>query len=103
MDMRERSFPLTRRARALAAPLIVLGLVWAPSVSQACSQCLATRTRANQIAFIATTVFLSVMPLLVVGGIVLWLRKKIREAAAAEPRRVEAAAPAALRRPAPIA
>jgi hypothetical protein len=80
-----------RTLRRAAAPLLVFVLLYAPSVSHACSQCLATRTRANQLAFIWTTVFLSVAPLLVVGGIALWLRKKVREADAAASR-VEVAA-----------
>ncbi len=75
----------TRFGRALhkaSAPLVVMVLLWAPRVSEACSQCLATRTRENQLAFIWTTVLLSVMPLLVVGGIAFWLRQRLRAAAA---------------------
>jgi uncharacterized membrane protein YhhN len=73
------------RLQKLAAPAIVFLLLLAPSVSQACSQCLATRTRETKIAFIATTVFLSVMPLLLVGAIALWLRKRVREAEERQP------------------
>ena len=66
--------------RKAAAPLVVFALLAAPSVSHACSMCMATRTRENQLAFIWTTVFLSVTPLIAIGGIALWLRRKIRQA-----------------------
>ena len=94
--------------RRLPAPLLVAVLLFAPSVSQACSQCLATRTRENQIAFIATTVFLSIMPLLVAGGIALFLRKRVREMKAREEARAAAREERApepsprITRPAPI-
>lgn len=78
--MRRKLEACSRAATGAATALLVFALLWAPSITHACSQCLATRTRANQLAFIWTTVFLSITPLLVVGGIVLWLRKKIREA-----------------------
>ena len=94
---------LDRWARGAVTTGLVLVLLWAPSISYACSQCLATRTRANQLAFIWTTVFLSVTPLLVIGGILLWLRKKTREADAkqfrAEPQRSDELS--GLARPAP--
>ncbi len=33
----------------------------------------------NRFAFIATTAFLTLFPLAIVGGTVLWLRKRVRE------------------------
>lgn len=66
--------------RKAYAPLLVFALLCAPSVSHACSMCMATRTRENQLAFIWTTVFLSVTPLVAIGGIALWLRHRIRQA-----------------------
>lgn len=80
MALRTKLRRLLDGTRNAAAGLLVLALLWAPSVSQACSQCLATRTRQNQLAFIGTTVFLSLMPLVLVGGIVLWLRRRLQAA-----------------------
>ena len=80
------------RARRTVPPaltaLLALVLAWAPRAAEACSVCMGGREDENQAAFIATTVFLSVLPLALIGGIVFWLRRRLREietARAAEP------------------
>jgi hypothetical protein len=49
-----------------------------PDVAQACPVCFDPRDE-NRMAFLATTIFLSVFPLSLVGGLGLWLRKRSRE------------------------
>jgi hypothetical protein len=63
----------TRRAvyRATLASAIVIS----PRLAQACSVC-ADPEAANRTAFIITTVLLSVLPLLLVGGMVAWLWRR---------------------------
>ena len=90
MAMRTKLRRLLGAARHAATGLLVLALLWAPAASEACSQCLATRSRENQLAFIVTTIFLSIMPLVLVGGIVLWLRRQLK---AAEERPARASLP----------
>ncbi len=60
-------------------PALVLGLVVAfPDQAHACAVCFDPRAE-NRFAFLATTVFLSVLPLSMVGSVGLWLRKRARE------------------------
>ena len=59
-------------------------VVWSPEIAQACSVCSAGRAEASRVAFIGTTIFLSVLPLTVIGLGVLWLRRRLREMEAAD-------------------
>jgi len=49
-----------------------------PEIAEACAVCSAGRDDATRLAFILTTVFLTVLPLCMVGGIVYWLRSRTR-------------------------
>ena len=51
----------------------------APALASACSVCFSAKNRDNQIAYLATTGFLTFLPLLMVGALVLWIRKRSRE------------------------
>lgn len=58
---------------------LVLGLVVAfPDQAHACAVCFDPRAE-NRFAFLATTVFLSIFPLSLVGSVGLWLRRRARE------------------------
>lgn len=48
-----------------------------PAVARACPVCF-DPNEGNRWAFIATTALLSTLPLLMVGGIVLWIRDTLR-------------------------
>lgn len=74
---------LGRTAMRVFAPLLAFGLAWAPRAAEACAVCMGGREDENRAAFIGTTVFLSVLPLALIAGIALWLRKRIREVEAA--------------------
>ena len=52
--------------------------------AQACAVCFSS-TEENRMMFVATTGFLTLTPLLLIGGFVYWLRRKVkaREAARA--------------------
>lgn len=68
-----------RGAALLCAALFgaaLLALV--PDVAHACPVCF-DANEANRDAFVWTTVFMSALPLSIVGGIVLWLRQSARE------------------------
>jgi hypothetical protein len=58
------------KTRALAA-FLAASLV--PTLAHACPVCF-DANEANRTAFIATTVFLSLLPLTMIGAIVLWIR-----------------------------
>lgn len=73
--------------RGRLGALIAAGLVVAPGLAHACAVCSSGREDDVQFAFIATTVFLSVLPLGMLGGAVWWLRRRLREIEAREARR----------------
>lgn len=60
---------------ALAAVLLLLLL---PDAAWACPVCFDPREE-NRVAFLATTIFLSLVPLGMVGGLGMWLRRRARE------------------------
>ena len=66
---------------SLAAFALLLLL---PGVSEACAVCFSGRDE-TPLAFIGTTVLLSFMPILLVGGAVYFLRRRYRELEAALP------------------
>lgn len=83
--------PSTRRGigRLIApAVLALFALVLLPDLAHACPVCFDARDE-NRQAFIATAVFLSVLPLSLVAGAGLWIRRRSREVDAEEARERE--------------
>ena len=76
--VRTRNVRMGRRLGASAAWLLVWLLMAAPSVAEACSKCLSGRSDETKLAYILTTVFLSLLPPLAVGGVVWWLVRRAR-------------------------
>ncbi len=64
-------------AGALAA-LVTLSV----DVARACPSC-ASPLEENRQAFVDTTIFLTVVPLMMIGGLIWWIRRKVRERDAA--------------------
>jgi hypothetical protein len=55
-------------------------LVWAfPAVAWACPVCFAARDEAERLALLATTVFLTSLPVLMIGGIIYWVVRRSSE------------------------
>jgi hypothetical protein len=69
---------VARRLRAALAPGLALGLLLAPRLCLACSKCLSGRSEETKLAYVLTTVFLSVLPPLAVAGVVWWLVRRAR-------------------------
>ncbi|MDP2956377.1 MAG: hypothetical protein Q8N53_08140 [Longimicrobiales bacterium] len=65
-----------RRTWTLALALYLLAVL--PDVGHACAVCFDPREE-NRLAFLATAIFMSLVPLGMVGGLGLWLRKRARE------------------------
>ena len=55
----------------------------APGVAEACAVCFSA-TESNRGAFIGTTVFLTLLPLLMIGSVALYVRRRLREIESAE-------------------
>ncbi len=64
--------------RAIATILAIAVLVSWPKVAAACPVCFDARDK-NRMAFLLTTIFLTLLPLAMIGGIVFWLRRRVRE------------------------
>jgi len=66
---------MSKRLWVLLATLVLLMVV--PDVAHACPVCFDPREE-NRLAFLATTAFMSLFPLSMVGGFGVWLRKRAR-------------------------
>lgn len=60
----------------LREALLALAVWLWPAVSPACAVCFSA-TENNRVAFIVTTFFLTVLPLTMIGGGVLWVRRRM--------------------------
>ncbi len=78
---------MSMRLRTAALALILLAGL--PDVVAACPVCFDPREE-NRLAFIATTAFLSLLPLGMVAGAGLWLRRRVRTLDARELDRLDA-------------
>jgi hypothetical protein len=64
------------------APLLALLLVLAPELARACAVCGAgVDDDQSRLAYLATTIAMSALPLALLGGFLLWLRAKQRRQA----------------------
>jgi len=68
----------------LAAPVIVAVALLAPRVSQACAVC-SFRDDGSQRGYLIGTLFMTLLPFVVIGSIVLVIRHRLRSAEAAQP------------------
>ena len=65
------------RRKARRAALVTMLWLAHPGTATACSVCMSGREDENQLAFILTTVFLTVLPLGLIGSVILHLCVKI--------------------------
>ena len=66
------------RSCAAAVLLAVVIVAWAADLAYACPSC-ASPLEENRQAFVDTTVFLTVLPLMMMGGFIWWIRRKTRQ------------------------
>jgi hypothetical protein len=66
--------------RAIGLAVLALPLLL-PRLASACAVCSAGRDDETRLAFLLTTLFLSVLPLGIVGGAVWWLVRRSRQLA----------------------
>jgi hypothetical protein len=81
------------------AGIIAVLIVWTPRVGAACAVCGAGQEDETRLAFILTTALMTALPLAMLGGLFLWLRKRARaldEAARDEPEPAQSQGPARL-------
>ena len=68
---------MTRLVRSAAA-LAAVGLAWLSDLAYACPSC-ASPLEENRQAFVDTTIFLTLAPLLMLGGLIWWIRRKAKQ------------------------
>jgi cbb3-type cytochrome oxidase subunit 3 len=72
---------MTRTKLVLLAAALALAL---PDAARACSMCVSAQDDAVQTAFAVASLFMTAMPLSVIGGLVWWLRRRAKQVAAEE-------------------
>ncbi|MFP8879760.1 MAG: hypothetical protein AAEJ52_11355 [Myxococcota bacterium] len=63
------------RAWVPVVPLAVIPLL--PGLARACAVCFSGRSDETREAFIATTAFMTFLPILLIGGVVWWFRRRV--------------------------
>jgi hypothetical protein len=71
-------------ARLALAGALALAVVAAPRLVHACAVCSVITSESNRKAFFDTTIFLSLLPLGLIGWGLFWLARKARSTLAAE-------------------
>jgi len=67
------------RMKLALLALISTAALLLPRLAAACSVCFTGRADETRIAFLATTGFLSALPILLIGSLVWWLRRRARQ------------------------
>jgi hypothetical protein len=60
--------------------IAVVGVAWVADWARACPACVSPLEE-NRQAFVDTTIFLTAVPLMLIGGLIWWIRRKAREMA----------------------
>nr|PZN26048.1 MAG: hypothetical protein DIU78_08795 [Pseudomonadota bacterium] len=68
---------MARRSRAFAALVALVLSTWAAAAA-ACPVCFSARNADNRAAFVETTIFMSALPLVLVGAFLWWAARRIR-------------------------
>jgi hypothetical protein len=65
------------RINAWLATLPLAAILLVPGLAQACAVCFSGRSDETRQAFIGSTAFMTFLPILVVGGVVWWFRRRV--------------------------
>jgi hypothetical protein len=87
-----------KRVHAVIAA--VTAVLASPALAWACPVCFSVKNEATRIAFLGTTVFLTALPLFLMGGVGVWLAKRV-EAAERDHAEISGNEPAATAQPLP--
>ncbi len=77
LPTRTRLWSSTASAANAAALAIGTALMLAPGLASACAVCFTGRSDETREAFIGATAFMTFLPMLVIGGVVWWLRRRV--------------------------
>jgi len=65
--------------RASIMALATVAALAGPATALACPACATAAPEASRQAFVSSTVFLSIMPLAMIAGAALWIRRRVRD------------------------
>ncbi len=65
--------------RASIMALAIVAALGGHATALACPACATAAPEASRQAFVSSTVFLSLMPLAMIGGVLLWIRRRVRD------------------------
>ena len=86
--LEHRRLCMIRPLRRIRGSLIVVAVAAAVALlagsAEACPVCFQAKNDASRVAFIVTTGFMTGLPLLLVGGVVWWLRRQFQKAGGPE-------------------
>ena len=82
-----------RTGLVLAAACAFATVSALPSLAYACPVCFAAQNEAARIAFLGTTVFLTALPVLMIGAVIYWLASRSAEEPEAESTSATSTAP----------
>jgi len=68
---------LLRRSKAWIFAATLSGILWMPSLAQACAVCFSGRSDETRAAFVSTTAFMTFLPMLLIGGAIWWFRRRV--------------------------
>ena len=60
-----------------------------PRVAHACPVCFYTENEANKLAYLITAIFLTMLPFVIVGGLLWWVARRARAMESPDPREAE--------------
>jgi hypothetical protein len=89
------------RISGIGTALTVFLIIHLPRVSDACAVCSAGRDEENAAAFLISTIFMSLTPLLVIGSIVYLLYRRIQKFDAEKEARLQGSISVSSRAPRP--
>lgn len=67
-----------RRGRDLALRALVLALGLSAGLAHACPVCFSAKDDAQRQAFFDTTIFLTLLPIALIGGFIYWVARRVR-------------------------
>ncbi len=85
---------LRRALVGFANALLAAAILVVPRLALACAVCFSGRDDETQLAFRISTGVMTFLPFLLVGGLILWLRRRFRAIAEEEERRAAGGPPA---------
>lgn len=69
-----------RRIARLSAIWVAFGICALPSLARACPVCFASQNDENRIAYVVSSVGLTLLPFAVLGGILFWVWRRAKAA-----------------------